>query len=177
MKIYAYALVLIWLFLMPAKVFSEGEVRDLKDFEYWDNGKLKACTMYDADGHLKAKAYCRPDGTVEKVEKYDLGGNKVEEAFYDEKGKLKAGIDGWAAMRWWYNGLQLMSQVAYNEEGRPVERKLYGESGKLVLRQYLDNDSVPPYEDASMAMMLGGANMKYQDANDKVHDVADTIKK
>src|SRR5512136_823869 len=83
--------------------WAEGEVQNLKDFEYWDNGKVKRCIMYDVTGRLKAKAFCRYDGTVEKVEKYDIYGNKAEEALYDENGKLKAGIDGWAAMRWWYD--------------------------------------------------------------------------
>ncbi len=157
--------ILICLFFVASNVYAEGEVEGLKDFQYWDNGKVKQCTMYDADGRLTAKAFCRYDGTTEKVEKYDTYGNEVLEALYDEAGKLKTGIDGWAAMRWWYDGSQLISQISYDEDGKPIERKQYSESGKLILRQYIDDGSdLAPYEAASMAMMLGGHNLRYDAA-------------
>ena len=135
----------------------------LKQYQYWDNGNVKQCDIYDTEGRLQARAFCRNDGTVEKIEKYDEYGKEVEEALYDQNGKLKAGLDGWAAMRWFYRDGRLASQISYTEYGRPIERKQYSESGKLVLRQYVDDDSVPPYEEANMYLLLGGNNVKYYD--------------
>lgn len=144
-------------------LFAEGDIENLKQFDYWDNGKIRQCTMYDTDGRLNRKAFCRhDDGTVEKIEKFDRFGNKTEEAFYDQKGLLKTGIDGWAAMRWFYNEYQLVSQISYDESGIPLERKQYSESGKLVLRQYRDELDLNPYEGAQMHMMLGPYNVPYE---------------
>jgi len=141
---------------------GEGDIGSLKQFDYWENGKVRQCTMYDTNGRLKATAYCRHDGSVEKVEKFDNYGNKAEEALYDQKGALKTGIDGWAAMRWWYDGSHLVSQISYDEDGIPLERKQYGESGKLVFRQFRDElTDAKPYEGALMAMLLGGQNVPY----------------
>ena len=105
-----------------AGCFGEGEVKSLRQYEHWDNGTIRSCTLFDTNGVLKAKSFCRSDGTVDKVEKYDPSGNRIEEAFYDEKGKLRIGIDGWAAMRWWYTGSHLDSQISYDETGMPMER-------------------------------------------------------
>jgi len=138
---------------------GEGEVKNLKQFEYWDNHKIRTCTEYDVSGYLKGKAFCRYDGTVEKVEKFDRQGDRIEEALYDQKGKLKRGIDGWAAMKWWYEDSRLQSSVSYDEEGLPLERRYYSESGRLVLRQYRDDIDFPPYEAANMAILLGPQNV------------------
>ncbi len=144
-------------------VFAEG-IQGLRDFQYWENGKVRSCTLYDTNGNLKAKAFCRHDnGTVEKIEKYDRYGNKVEESLYDQKGRLKRGIDGWAAMKWWYDGPNLASQATYDEDGRPIERKHYSESGRLVYREYRDDVNFNPYEEANMALLLGARNMSYHD--------------
>jgi hypothetical protein len=56
-----------------------------------------------------------------------------------------------------------MSQISYNDKGRPIERMQFSESGKLILRQYLDDDKLDPYEEASMYMLLGARNMRYYD--------------
>ncbi len=167
----------VFLFL-AGYAFAEGDVQDLKDFQYWENGKVKQCAVYDAsNGKLKSIAFCRHDGTVEKMQRCDTNGNKIEEALYDQGGKLKAGVDGWAAMRWRYDTSTLRSQIAYNEYGKPIERKIYSESGKLIVRQYRESlDDVVPYEAASMALMLGGGNLKYPDQNAKVKDSIPTIK-
>ncbi len=138
---------------------GEGEVKSLRQYEHWDNGTIKSCTLFDTNGVLKAKAFCRNDGTVEKVEKYDPSSNKIEESFYDEKGKLKTGIDGWAAMRWWYDGPHLQSQISYDETGIPMERRVYGESGRLIFRQYRHDIDFNPYEAANMAALLGPQNV------------------
>ncbi len=159
-------ILLIACLLIAASAFAEGDVQGLKQYVYWDNGKLKQCDMYDSDGILKARAFCRhEDGSAEKVERYDRYGNKVEEALYGPGGKLKSGIDGWAARRWWYDGATLRSQISYDEFGRPFERKHYSDSGKLVFRQFLDKDDLDPYEEATMHMLLGPQNVKYYDPN------------
>jgi len=156
--------------------YAEGDIEDLKDFRYWDNGKVKDCTVYDSQGRLKAKAFCRHDGTVEKVEKYDIYGNKAEEALYDQNGRLKTGIDGWAAARWWYDGRNLISQISYDEYGKPIERKQYSDSGKLVFRQYRDDIKTEPYEEASMALLLGSQNVKYYDSGGRLDDFANIVR-
>ena len=138
---------------------GEGEIKSLRQYEHWENGTIKSCTLFDPNGVLKAKAYCRNDGTVEKVEKFDPAGNRTEEAFYDEKSKLKIGIDGWAAMRWWYNGSHLESQISYDETGTPMERRVYSESGRLMFRQYRHDIDFNPYEAANMAALLGPQNV------------------
>ena len=154
-------LIIIFLFSISiaANCSGEGEVKSLRQYEHWDNGTIRSCTLFDTNGLLKAKSFCRNDGTVEKVEKYDPSGKKIEEAFYDEKGKLKAGIDGWAATRWWYTGSHLDSQISYDEAGMPMERRVYGESGRLMFRQYRHDIDFNPYEAANMAMLLGPQNV------------------
>ncbi len=133
---------------------AEG-IDSLKQYEYWDNNKIKSCVVYDPDGFIKAKAFCRYDGTVEKIERFDKRGNMVEEALYDEKGRLKTGIDGWAATRWWYEDSELISQISYDDSGHPMEKRAFSESGRLVFRQYRDDENLNPYVEASMAMLLG----------------------
>lgn len=161
--------VIFCLFLAPP-CFGEGDVESLKQFEYWPDGKMKQCMLYDAaNGYLKAKVVCRDDGTIEKVLRYDNYGNKTEEALYDQKGRLKTGIDGWAAMRWWYNANQLVSQISYDENGTPRDKRIFSESGRLVLRQYRDDANFDPYEGANMAMLLGGRNIPYYDTDQKAN--------
>jgi hypothetical protein len=155
----------VFLLVLAPGAGCEGDIKDLKLFEYWDNGKVRKCTVYDVYGYLKTKAFCRYDGTVEKIEKYDKAGNKTEEALYNSKGELREGIDGWAAMKWRYDGAQLVAEVAFDENGNPIERKFYSESGKLLFRQYRDDDRFNPYESASMALMLGGCNVPYKESD------------
>ncbi len=138
---------------------AEGEIKNLKQFEYWDNRKIRMCTTYDVNGYLKSKVFCRYDGTVEKVERFDRYGNRIEEALYDQKGRLKNGIDGWAAMKWWYEDSHLQSSVSYDENGLPMEKRYYGDSGRLILRQYRDDIDFDPYEAANMVMLLGPNNV------------------
>jgi len=160
----------------PIGTRAEGEVKSLKDFQYWDKGTVRECDVYDAQtGRLKAKAFCAYSGDIEKVEKFDEGGNKIEEALYDGKGRLKAGIDGWAAMRWRYDGSQLVWQVSYDQYGTPIERKFYSKSGKLAMRLYRDNDSVNPYVNAAMYMMLGGQNIGYYDSRETLKEARQAI--
>lgn len=153
-----------FLLFVSAYANGEGEVESLRQNTYWDNGKIRQCDLYDANGYLKARAFCRVDGTTEKIEKLDRSGNKVEEALYDAKGKLKMGIDGWAAARWRYEGSQMVSQTLYDEDGKPMERKQYSESGRLILRLYREDLNIDTYEGESMALLLGKQNIAYRDS-------------
>lgn len=157
------------LFLFAAALaYGEGEVEGLKEYEYWPDGKVKGCKVYDAQGHLRAISYSRADGTVEKIDKYDARGNKIQEGRFDQKGNLKATLDGWAIMRWEYDEQgNVRAQIAFDELGRPLERRLFSESGKMVLRQVRDSDKLNPYEEAQMAMYLGGANMKMKNPDER----------
>ena len=156
-------LAMIIMLVVPVVSFAEGEVAGLNDFEYWDNGRTKQCTVYDKDGRIKAKAFCRHSGKVDKIEKYDLYGNKIEEVLYDDKGKLRRGIDGWAAMRWRYNEDRLVAQISYDEYGKPIDKRYYSESGRLIGRQFVDSENLNPYEEANMYILLGVNNIRYED--------------
>ena len=153
--------------LLPAAAYCEGDVENLKQYEYWNNGRVRNCTVYDRQGFLKGKAFCRTDGIVEKTEKYDRMGNKVEEAIFDARGKLVAGIDGWAATRWQYDGSRLVAQVTYDEFGRPLEFKQYSQGGNLLARQSMDSENINQYEEAYMAAMLGGNNRKFANHDER----------
>ena len=156
-------------------VFAEGEVKGLKKIEYWNTGKVKQCDVYDVNGYLRAKVYCRGDGTIEKIERFNMIGKRVEEALYDGRGKLKTGIDGWAAIRWIYSGPMLLYEIAYDETGKPMEMKMYSESGKLIARRYRDDVNFDPYEQASMYMMLGGQSAAFYDTTIREEDETDIL--
>jgi hypothetical protein len=145
----------ICMMVIAAYARGEGEVESLKDYKYWNNGKVRGADIYDNNGRLRARTFVRPDGSVEKLEKYDAYGNMVETAYYDEKGRLRAGLDGWAATRWYYDGSRLVAQMSFDEYGKPLERRQFSESGRLTARFYRDRDDLNPYEQASMAAVLG----------------------
>ena len=126
------------------------------------DGKPWKCTVTDAQtGKLKGKLYYASDGSVEKVERFDESGNKVESALYDPLGAMKAGPDGWAAMRWWYKDSILRMQMSYDENGGPIERLFYSEGGKLIMRLYRNDESANPNINAVMFSFLGSNNVPY----------------
>jgi hypothetical protein len=159
--------------LTISRAFAEGEVKSLKKFEYWDTGKVRKCEVYDVNGYLKAKVYCRGDGTIEKVDRFNMLSKRIEEALYDGCGRLKTGIDGWAAMRWIYSGPMLLYEIKYDETGKPTEMKMYSESGKLIARRYRDDVSFNAYEQASMYMLLGGQSAAFYDPKVRYEDEAE----
>src|SRR3989338_11522535 len=103
------------LFLGKSCAHADGEVKSLKKFQFWNTGKVRQCDVYDVNGYLKAKVYCYSDGAIEKIERFNMLDKKTEEALYDGHGKIKTGIDGWAAKRWLYSGPTLLYEVAYDE--------------------------------------------------------------
>ena len=143
---------------------AEGEVKNLKEYEYRASGQPWRCTVYDpATGKLKGIIYYAGDGVLNKVERYDDAGRKIEAAFYDPKRKLRMGPDSWAAMRWYYQDSVLRLRVSYDTIGKPIERLFYSETGKLIGRMYRDDENVNPYVNAAMHRLLGGNNVAYYD--------------
>ena len=140
--------------LVAGPAAAEGTVEGLRDYKYWDDGKTRGCDIYDKTGHLRARSFNRTDGTVEKIEKFDLSGNRVEEVLYDGNSKMRTGIDGWAAKRWWYDGSRLVSEMSYDEEGHPLSRRLYNEGGNLVAAQFANDANINPYEEANVRLLL-----------------------
>lgn len=169
---------LLFIFLSASialNAYCDGEVKSLKKFEFWNTGKVRRCDVYDVNGSLNVTVYCRGDGTIEKIERFNMLGKKTEEALYDGKGKLKTGIDGWAAIRWLYSGPTLLYEVAYDETGKPMEMKKYSEGGRLIGRRYRDDVSFDPYEQASMYMLLGGNSAAFFDTTVRKEDESDII--
>jgi hypothetical protein len=163
MKLTRFISLLLFLAVFSQLVYAEGEVKGLKKIEYWETGKVRRCDIYDVNGYLKAKVFCRSDGTIAKIEKFNMIGKRTEEALYDGHGRLKTGIDGWAAIRWVYSGPMMLYEIAYDETGKPMEMKMYSESGKLIARRYRDDVQFNPYEQANMYMMLGGQSAAFYD--------------
>lgn len=163
------------LFLGLSSAYADGEVKSLKKFQFWNTGKVRQCDVYDVNGYLKAKVYCYSDGAIEKIERFNMLDKKTEEALYDGHGKLKTGIDGWAAKRWLYSGPTLLYEVAYDETGKPMEMKMYSESGRLIARRYRDDVNFNPYEQASMFMLLGGQSAAFYDTTVRKEYESDII--
>ncbi len=146
MKHLGWILIAVYLTFTATYVRAEGTIESLSQYEYWDNGSIKKREVYDMKGYLRQKASYREDGSIVKAETYDGLGNKTEEIYYDHKGRFRYGIDGWAAMRWNYDEYHLVSQVAYDDTGKPIKRLLFSPSGKLVARQYRDEENIDPSE-------------------------------
>ena len=93
------------------------------------------------------KSYYYPDGSLEKMERYDEEGEKIEESNYANGGSLSEGIAGWAAKQWVYKDGQLRSESTYGSDGHLTERKIYNDQGDLVDRQYVGDGNIDPYEE------------------------------
>lgn len=168
-------IILACIIFAASSAYCEGEVKSLKKFEFWKTGKVRKCDVYDINGSLKASVYCRTDGAIEKIERFNMLGKRTEEALYDGRGKLRIGIDGWAAIRWVYSGPTLLYEVVYDETGKMMEIKMYSESGRLIARRYRDDVNFDPYEQASMYMLLGGQSAAFYDTTIRREDEEDII--
>ena len=133
--------------------FTEsGEQNKVAERDYWPNGNIKVVRKLDANGKIIAKGLCRADGTIEKLERYDKDGNKVEESYYDEDEDLKEGVDGWAARRRWYQDGVMREERFYAVDGRIMERRQYSQSGMLLRKQFVGD---PGVEEESYAPQAG----------------------
>ena len=91
-------------------------------FSYFDDGKVMTCSKLTPEGKLVGKIYYYHDGKIRKVERYDKAEDKIEEANYDESGKLDDNVDGWAAKSWAYKDGNLRAESTYGEDGHLTER-------------------------------------------------------
>ncbi len=119
----------------------------IEKFDYFDDGKVMACSKLTPEGRLVGKIYYYHDGKIRKVERYDRAEDKIEEANYDESGKLDDNVDGWAAKSWAYKDGNLRAESTYGEDGHLTERKIYNEEGDLVDRQYVGDGVIDPSEE------------------------------
>jgi hypothetical protein len=133
---------------LPSAVdLSRPEAGLTNKFEYYDNGKVMACSKMTPDGDLAAKLYYYQDGKIRKEERYDKDGKKIEESNYDENGKLDDDVDGWAAKRWAYKDGILRIESIYGEDGHITERKIYNDLGDMTDRQYVGDGKIDPTEE------------------------------
>jgi len=165
-------IILIGSLCLSIRAGADDASPDQKTYEYWKNGSVKSCTIYDGENDIMARAVYRPDGMIEKIEKYDRYNNKIEEALYDEDGRLRLGVDGWAALRWAYDGRTLVHQTWYNERGKAIKRKHYSESGNLVASQVMSEDGYDFYEDLNTRKLLGKRALIYYTPEGKVENQA-----
>jgi hypothetical protein len=153
MSIARLAMVAVICIAMPAlassQEASEAKPRmiPIDKFDYFDDGKVMACSKLTPEGKLVGKIYYYHDGKIRKVERYDRDENKIEEANYDESGKLDDNVDGWAAKGWTYKDGKLRAESTYGEDGHLTERKIYNEEGDLVDRQYVGDGVIDPSEE------------------------------
>ncbi len=126
---------------------SRSKMIPTDKFDYFDDGKVMACSKLTSEGKLANKLYYYHDGKIRKKERYDKAGEKIEESNYDEGGKLDDNFDGWAAKRWLYKDGNLRVESIYGEDGHLTERKIYNEQGDLVDRQYVGDGNIDPNEE------------------------------
>ena len=124
---------------------------------------LIVATVFLAFGHAESsdnkleKKYYRQDGTLEKIERYDIYGHQIEESYYDGKGRLcRNPLENWATIRRRYEDGKLIEESTYDAGGRLIERKIYNKLGDLVERQYAGNDDPNPAEEYGPPLALSG---------------------
>jgi len=139
-----------------------------EELNYWDNGAVSEIMVYDPEEDLHIKKYYTKDGELERVEKYNKYGNRVEESFYDAKGRLRLSVDGWAARRSKYIERKLFQETFYGEDGKPIERKTYNEDGRLIARQYMTDGTMDPDEKLATEPLAGKQYVTFYDSNGNV---------
>lgn len=143
---------------------TSGSVPDRKEYDYWQDGSVRECRLYDAAGDLAVKSFYREGGSLEKRERYDREGRLLQECFYDQAGKLCDGVDGWAAARkrYYANGA-LAEESYYGDDGYLKERKRYTMSGDLADTQYWGDDDIDPNDEFN-PYLLGETTQEFYDS-------------
>ncbi len=118
--------------------------------------------MYDEQGNVVEKRYYRDDGSLEQAEMYDKLGHKIGIGNYGMNGKLREGVDGWAAMRWKYESGKIVGEGYYGADGRLKELKQYNELGDLVAKKYI-GPAPDPNEEYNPVPPLAGETTSYYD--------------
>ena len=114
------------------------------------------------------KKYYRQDGTLEKIEKYDIYGHQIEENYYDGDGKLcRNPLENWATIKRRYEDGKLVEESTYDANGGLIERKIYNKLGDLVKRQYVGDDNPNPAEEYSPPLTLSGRTDEFFDSRGK----------
>ena len=117
--------------------------------------------MHDEQGNVAEKRYYRDDGSLEQVEMYDKLGHKIGIGYYGMNGKLRESADGWAAMRWKYEGGKIVGEGYYGADGRLKELKQYNELGDLVAKKYIGAEPDPNEEYNPVPPLAGETNSYY----------------
>ena len=62
MRIIGFVLVALLCFsFTPSDGLCEGNIDALKEYEYWADGKIRGCKVYDSNGRIRTRSFCRPD--------------------------------------------------------------------------------------------------------------------
>lgn len=136
--------------------------------EYWPNGKVRLEEIDDSMGDVLKKNYYYQNGALELAEGYDALGNKILEANYDQDGQLKENSDGWAVIRWKYNGDNMVAEGYYGTDKKLQEVKLYDEEGDLVDKKYYGDKNILPSEEYNPEPTLAGESDQYYDQYGKL---------
>ncbi|MCX5680651.1 MAG: hypothetical protein NTZ95_08470 [Candidatus Omnitrophica bacterium] len=143
MKIIQTVIILIAIIISASYVCSAKDA-EVTEVSRWDSGAIKETVVYDPEYSITIRNFYEQGGSLERVEKYDSLGNKIEISLYDANGNLREGLDGWAAKRWRYIDGKVFQETTYGTDGKPRTRRTFSESGKLVARQYMsDGESEP----------------------------------
>ncbi|MBD3380256.1 MAG: hypothetical protein GF408_07335 [Candidatus Omnitrophica bacterium] len=152
-------IMLLTVFVLGAAIGSAKEDRSL----YYDDGKVRETKKFYTSGSVREIDYFREDGTLSEKETYDRSGNKLSESNYSSKGRLVENSDGWAAIKWSYDGGNLSSETYYNSNGRVTERKVFNDEGDLVGKQYVGGGKLDPAEEFNPWPTVAGEEVSYFD--------------
>jgi len=117
---------------------------EVTEVSRWDSGAIKETVVNDPEYNITTRNFYEQGGTLERVEKYDSAGNRIEVSLYDANGNLREGIDGWAAKRWRYIDGKIFQETTYGTDGKPRDRRTFSESGRLIARQYMTDGEIEP---------------------------------
>jgi len=143
MKVILQIITCIAIAILASYSYAEQDAQ-VMEVSRWDNGAIKETVVNDPEYNITIRNFYEQGGTLERVEKYDSLGNKIEVSLYDANGNLREGLDGWAAKRWRYIDGKIFQETNYGTDGKPKDRRTYSESGRLIARQYMTNGEMDP---------------------------------
>lgn len=127
---------------------------------------ILAFSYAESSDNKLEKKYYRQDGTLEKIERYDIYGHQVEESYYGGDGKLcRNPLENWATIRRGYEDGKLAEESTYDVDGCLIERKIFNKLGDLVKRQYVGDAN--PSEEFSPPLALSGRTDEFFDPSGK----------
>jgi antitoxin component YwqK of YwqJK toxin-antitoxin module len=141
----------------------------------WDNGAIRQTVVFNPETNITVRNSYNPDGTTERIEKYDSFGNKFETSFYDASGNLRESIDGWAAKRVRFIGGKVFQETTYGSDGKPKERKTFDEFGRLIARQFLNSGSSDPEDILRKEPAYGQHVAIFYNSNGQVEQAANIV--